>query len=98
MRILLRADLQAKAGARRGIIVDGHVVDPQCPLAIGATDKEPNGLFTRLFLREMKKPGVSVDRVLRSVRTEVARLARTVGHEQTPALYDQSLGDFFFKP
>lgn len=65
---------------------------------LGATDKEPNGLFTRLFLREMKKPGVSVDRVLRSVRSEVARLARTVGHEQTPALYDQSLGDFFFKP
>jgi hypothetical protein len=46
----------------------------------------------------MEKPGVSVDRVLRTVRTEVARLARSVGHEQTPALYDQSLGDFFFKP
>jgi hypothetical protein len=65
---------------------------------LGADDKEPNGLFTRLFLREMEKPGVSVDRVLRTVRTEVARLARSVGHEQTPALYDQSLGDFFFKP
>jgi hypothetical protein len=65
---------------------------------LGADDKEPNGWFTRLFLREMEKPGVSVDRVLRTVRTEVARLARSVGHEQTPALYDQSLGDFFFKP
>jgi hypothetical protein len=65
---------------------------------LGADDKEPNGLFTRLFLREMKRPGVSVDRVLRTVRSEVARLARSVGHEQTPALYDQSLGDFFFKP
>ena len=65
---------------------------------LGANDKEPNGLFTRLFLREMKKPGISVDRVLRTVRSEVARLARSVGHEQTPALYDQSLGDFFFKP
>lgn len=65
---------------------------------LGADDKEPNGLFTRLFLREMEKPGMSVDRVLRTVRTEVARLARSVGHEQTPALYDQSLGDFFFKP
>ena len=65
---------------------------------LGADDKEPNGLFTRLFLREMKQPGVSVDRVLRTVRSEVARLARSVGHEQTPALYDQSLGDFFFKP
>lgn len=65
---------------------------------LGPNDKEPNGLFTRLFLREMAKPGVPVDRVLRSVRSEVARLARTIGHEQTPALYDQSLGDFFLKP
>lgn len=65
---------------------------------LGPNDKEPNGLFTRLFLREMSKPGVPVDRVLRSVRSEVARLARTIGHEQTPALYDQSLGDFFLKP
>lgn len=65
---------------------------------LGPTDKEPNGLFTRLFLREMQKPGQPVDRVLRSVRSEVARLARSVGHEQTPALYDQSLGDFFLKP
>lgn len=65
---------------------------------LGVDDTEPNSLFTRLFLREMKTPGVSVDRVLRTVRSEVARLARSIGHEQTPALYDQSLGDFFFKP
>jgi hypothetical protein len=65
---------------------------------LGQNDTEPNGLFTRLFLREMEKPGVPIDRVLRTVRTEVARLAKSVGHEQTPALYDQSLGDFFFRP
>jgi hypothetical protein len=65
---------------------------------LGVDDTEPNSLFTRLFLREMKTSGVSVDRVLRTVRSEVARLARSIGHEQTPALYDQSLGDFFFKP
>ena len=64
---------------------------------LGTNDKDKNGLFTRLFLKEMAKPGVSVDRILRTVRTEVARQAKTVGHEQTPALYDQSLGDFYFK-
>jgi hypothetical protein len=63
---------------------------------LGTADREPNGLFTRLFLREMTKPDLPVDRILRNVRTEVARLAKSVGHEQTPALYDQSLGDFFF--
>ncbi len=64
---------------------------------LGDHDKERNGLFTRIFVKEMQKPGLSVDRVLRNVRNEVVRLARTVGHEQTPALYDQSIGEFFFR-
>ncbi len=65
---------------------------------LGKDDKERNGVFTRVLVREMSKPGVSVDRVLRNVRNEVVRLARSIGHEQTPALYDQAVGDFYFKP
>jgi len=65
---------------------------------LGANDKDKNGLFTRIFLKEMTKPGVSVDRVLRNVRNEVVTLAKGVGHEQTPALYDQAVGEFFFVP
>jgi len=64
---------------------------------LGANDKEKNGLFTRVLLKEMIKPGVSVDRVLRNVRAEVVKLASSVGREQTPALYDQAVGDFYFK-
>ena len=64
---------------------------------LGDNDKEKNGLFTRIFVKEMVKPGLSVDRVLRNVRTEVVRLARSVGHEQTPALYDQAIGEFYFR-
>jgi hypothetical protein len=48
-------------------------------------------------LREIDKIGQPVDRILRNVREEVVRLGRSVGHEQVPALYDQSLGDFFFR-
>lgn len=65
--------------------------------SLGADDRDPNGLFTRVFVRELSRQEQSVDRVLRRVRDEVARLARGVGHEQVPALYDQSLGDFFFR-
>jgi hypothetical protein len=65
---------------------------------LGTNDKNKNGLFTRIFLKEMVKPGVSVDRVLRNVRNEVVTLAKGVGHEQTPALYDQAVGEFFFVP
>jgi len=65
---------------------------------LGPNDKEPNGLFTRVLLKEMDKPGVSIERLVRNVRNEVARLSKTVGHDQVPAVYDQTLGDFFFKP
>jgi hypothetical protein len=63
------------------------------------SDRDPvkNGLFTRVFVKEMQTQGVSVDRVLRNVRNQVIELAKTVGHEQTPAIYDESTGDFFFR-
>lgn len=64
---------------------------------LGNNDTSKNGLFTRILLKEMNKPGVSVDKVLRNVRNEVVNLAKSVGHEQTPALYDQAVGEFFFK-
>ena len=64
---------------------------------LGSSDKNKNGLFTRTFLKEMQKPGVSIDRIIKNVRNEVAELAKTIGHEQVPAIYDQVLGDFYFK-
>jgi len=63
---------------------------------LGESDRSPNGLFTRVLLVEMKKPGIPVDRVLHNVRDEVVRLAKSVGHDQVPALYDQALGNFYF--
>jgi hypothetical protein len=62
------------------------------------SDKDPNSIFTRTFVREMDKSGVTVDRVLRNVRNQVVELAKSVGHEQVPALYDQAVGDFYFRP
>jgi len=61
-------------------------------------DTHPNGLFTRIFLREMERPGIAVDQLLRNVREEVVQLAKSVGHEQVPALYDQAIGRFYFRP
>jgi len=61
-------------------------------------DRDPNGVFTRVLLKEMNRPGVSVDRVLRNVRDQVVKMTRHVNHEQVPALYDQSIGEFYFLP
>lgn len=65
---------------------------------LGPSDNDPNGLFTRTLLRKIRQPGLSADRMLREVRDEVAALARSVGKEQRPAIYDESEGSFFFHP
>jgi hypothetical protein len=64
---------------------------------LGESDTQKNGLFTRVFLQEMKKVDLPIDRVIKNVRTEVVRLARTIGHDQVPAIYDEVVGDFYFK-
>ena len=63
---------------------------------LGESDNVKNGLFTRVFLQEMKKVDLPIDRVIKNVRTEVVRLARTIGHDQVPAIYDEVVGDFYF--
>jgi formylglycine-generating enzyme required for sulfatase activity len=66
--------------------------------SLGESDRGANGLFTRVLLAEMQIPGIPVDRMLRNVRDEVARLAKGAGHDQVPALYDQAPGDFYLRP
>ncbi len=61
------------------------------------SDKNKNGLFTRVFIQEMQRSNASVDRLIRNVREQVAALAKSVGREQVPAIYDQVLGDFYFR-
>jgi hypothetical protein len=64
---------------------------------LGPNDKAKNGVFTRVFSKEVQQAGISIDRVVRTVRTQVVDLARSVGHNQVPAIYDQVVGDFYFK-
>ena len=62
---------------------------------LGANDKNPNGLFTRMLLSEMKAPSVRVDNMIRDVRRKVVEAAKSVGHDQVPAIYDQVVRDFY---
>lgn len=64
---------------------------------LGPNDKDKNGVFTRVLLSEMKKSNVPIHQVIRNVRSEVVKLARSIGHDQVPAIYDQVDGDFYFK-
>lgn len=64
---------------------------------LGPTDKSKNGLFTRVFVQEMQKTGITVDRVVRNSRSRVVEMAKSVGHNQVPAIYDQVVGEFYFR-
>jgi len=61
-------------------------------------DPDPNSVFTRVLIENITEPALPIHEVARRVRTEVRQIARTVGHEQFPAVYDQFDGTFFLVP
>ena len=63
---------------------------------LNGKDNNPNGVFTREFIARMKKPGVSIEALVREVQDAVEDLAKTVGHDQRPAMYNEARGNFYF--
>ncbi|KOR28919.1 hypothetical protein TI05_15980, partial [Achromatium sp. WMS3] len=53
-------------------------------------------LFAREFLKAMRIPGLTVLEVVDKVKKSVYTKAKQVAHVQTPAVYDQSMGTFYF--
>jgi hypothetical protein len=56
-------------------------------------DNENNSVFTRVFLRQLAQPGLTLVQIAKATQVGVKNLAATVGYEQTPAYYDQVVGD-----
>jgi formylglycine-generating enzyme required for sulfatase activity len=90
--------LTGVAGATGQMVLYSAGEGQQALDRLSDADTSRNGVFTRVFIKEMERPGVPVDQVLKNVRIEVNRLAMSVHHEQVPALYDQVLGSYFFYP
>ena len=59
-------------------------------------DTHPNSVFTREFISRMRKPGLKVEELVREIQDSVESLARSVSHEQRPALYNEARGNFYF--
>jgi len=59
-------------------------------------DSNPNGVFTREFITRMRTPGVKIEDLMRDVQDSVESLAKTVLHEQRPAVYNEARGNFYF--
>lgn len=57
-----------------------------------AGDDNRNSVFTRIFVQTLRKPGVSISELGETVRDDVAMLARSAGHDQVPAVYNDLIG------
>lgn len=67
--------------------------------SLGDDDRDPNGLFTRKFLKLITVEGIELRTMVRQLRTEVREAAlASGGGAQVPSYYDQLLGDFYFMP
>jgi Caspase domain len=65
---------------------------------LSQTDPDPNSVFTRNFMRAVATPELTLVQIAKRTQIAVKQLAATVGHDQTPAYYDQIVGDVVFKP
>ncbi len=62
------------------------------------SDASPTSVYTRVLLSRFDKPGMALRDLAASVREEVDKLSKSVGHEQRPAYYDDLPSDFSFSP
>ena len=59
--------------------------------ALSDTDPSPFSVFTRHFLEELKKPQ-DLQSAFKATQLAVNDIARTIGHDQRPAYYDEVVG------
>ena len=89
----------ARVAPPEGAFVMFSAGDGQAALdRLSDDDPHPNSVFTRALLPRLAQPGLPIHQLAREVRTEVRQVARSVGHDQFPAVYDQFDGDFMLLP
>jgi len=63
---------------------------------LSGRDRDPNSVFSRNFIRELQEPGLTLVQIAKRTQVDVKQMAATVGRDQTPAYYDQILGEVVF--
>jgi hypothetical protein len=61
-------------------------------------DSNPNSVFTRNFSKTLGEPGLNLVQIAKRTQSEVRDLAQGIRHVQTPAYYDQIVGDVVLVP
>jgi len=59
---------------------------------LGPDDRDPNSVFTRVFIDKLKTPGLDLKALATQTRSAVVEMAQRIGHDQFPAYYDQVIG------
>jgi caspase domain-containing protein len=59
------------------------------------SDDNPNSVFTRIFAKELLKPGDNLVQVAQRTRRVVSELADAAHHKQIPVYFDQMVDDVF---
>jgi formylglycine-generating enzyme required for sulfatase activity len=57
-------------------------------------DPDPNSVYTRSLLPRLTSPGKNIADIARELKVEVGALAQRAAHVQTPAYYDEVVGEF----
>lgn len=65
---------------------------------LGESDNAPTSVYTRVLLQRLDQPGITLRDLAATVRDDVFTLAKTVGHEQYPAYYDEMPSNFLLSP
>ena len=61
---------------------------------LGPSDSDPNSVFTRVLLRELARPGLSIQEIGQRTGLKVTRLAAAAGFTQRPEYMDGVLAPF----
>ncbi|KOR32429.1 hypothetical protein TI05_07280 [Achromatium sp. WMS3] len=95
-------------GAKRGLTAPNNIMGTMIVYSAGVgqealdslsnNDPIPHGLFTRELLTAIATPNVTINEAFGRLKQRVYTQAQSVGHLQTPAIYDQSIGIFYFQP
>lgn len=61
-------------------------------------DPNPNSVFTRNFVRELSQPGLNLVQIAKRTQSDVRQMTVAANRMQTPAYYDQIVGDYILRP
>jgi hypothetical protein len=62
------------------------------------TDRATNSVFTRNLIRQLAEPDLTLVQIAKRLQIDVRQLAASVGGDQTPAYYDQVVGEIVLNP